>query len=333
VVLTYDNLQNIFAEKKRMKKITTFFVLLSIYQLVPGIALFAQPILVNTMTPFPVGTTDSVYSALPSIAPGAGGAGVTWNLSGLVANLQGTVSVVTPSSTPYAATFPTTTFCAKLTIGINTAYVYERLTAGKWEQLANNYAGPGTGTDYTPNPESALEFPMSYLNSFIDTFQKTGGGANTVTVTYDGYGTLITPFATYTNVVRIYKYWGPGDFDYNWYTTSPNLGIVASFDAQNNAYTLIRQVSATTSINEISESKTTLYPNPFSGNATLKIDAPNDLHDASIVITDVVGRVVRELPVANKETTIHQDGLTTGMYFYRVGSKGINIANGRFVIK
>lgn len=294
---------------------------------------FAQPVIVNTMSPFPVGTTDSLYAAPGSVLPGAGGAAVTWNLGALVPAASGVVSFVTPSSTPYFAAFPTATLCAQITpVSGSVKYIYQRLSSTRWEMLANNYSGTGTGQDYTPNPESHLMFPFSYTNTFTDTFQKTTGGANTVDVTYDGYGTLITPHATYTNVVRLYKYWGPGDYDYNWYVTSPNIGIVASYHAQTNQYTLVRHM-ATAGVAKMSIVATAqLYPNPFIHTTTLKIDAPNGLSDASVTITDASGRVVRCMPVTAVETIISADELPSGLYFYNVQNGGIKIAGGKMVI-
>jgi type IX secretion system substrate protein len=317
-----------------MKKTALLFVLQCICLLAVCGTLFAQPVIVNTMPPFTVGTTDSIYTAPASVAPGGGGSGITWNLSALTPSAIGTISAVTPSSTPYISTFPTATFCAKLSpISGGSAYIYERISSTKWEQLANDYAGVGTGTDYTPNPESSIEFPMSYLNSFVDTFQKVGGGANTVTITYDGYGTLMTPFGTYTNVARIYKYWGPGDYDYNWYETSPNLGIVVSFDAQSNAYTLVREAGATSGIKvESAPHAVTLFPNPFTDRATLKIDV-DELRNASVTITDVMGNVVKQIPLVATETTIQRDDLSSGIYLYHVCNNGFRISNGRLIIQ
>ena len=317
-----------------MKKIITFSLLLCIYMVVFCGTVFGQPVLVSTMTPYPVGTMDSIYGAAATVAPGSGGAGVTWNLSGLTPVPEGLITVVTPSSSPYFSTFPTATFCARLSpSGGGAAYIYERLSPTKWEQLANNYSGPGTGTDYTPNPESAVEFPMSYLNSFVDTFQKVGGGPNTVTITYDGYGTLITPFATYTNVVRIYKYWGPGDYDYNWYVTSPYLDIVASFDMQSNAYTLVK-TNSTTSIKEnTSAESVSLFPNPLKDKATLTIDAPGGLNNASLILTDISGKVLKEIGISNTCTELQKDALEAGLYFYQVFNNGTRIANGKLIIR
>jgi len=300
------------------------------------VAAIAQPVLVSTMPQPPVGTIDSIYSATGSIVPGSGGPGVTWNFSGLSTAFLGTAAVVNPSATPYNSTFPTATLCIKFTPAGSSAsvYDYDSLSSANWEQLANTYGGAGTGTDYTPNPESNMNFPFNYTNSFIDTFRKTGGSPNPVTITYDDYGTLITPFGTYYNVVRIYKYYGTGDYDYNWYTTAPYLFGVMSYDAQSNAYTIIGVPGSTTGLTEAAAPETTqLYPNPFSDNATLKLNVQNGFIGASMSITDAVGRIVKQIPINGPETTVLRDGMQPGLYFYNVQNNGLKIATGKLVIK
>ncbi len=315
-----------------MKNIITSAALL-ICLLGKSISMLAQPVLTNTMSPFPVGTTDSIFGASATVAPGSGGAGVTWNISALSPTYEGQIGVVDVSTSPYYSTFPTSTFCAEITPTVGSPmYVYERISSSRWEQLANNYAGTGTGTVYT-NPESSLDFPMSYLDSFVDTFQKTTGGPNTVTVTYDGYGTLITPFATYTNVVRIQKYWGVGDYDYNWYITSPYLDIIASYDAQSSAYTIIGSNIGSTAIKEVNaKENVSVYPNPFTGSTTLKVGVSN-FCNASFTMTDAIGRVVKQMPVTANETTISRDGLCAGLYFYSVQNNGVKITTGKLIIQ
>src|ERR1700741_4920579 len=199
----------------------------------------AQPIIQNGSNVPAVGFTAVVSGAGNTVAPGTGGANITWDLSGLSPSELGAIEFVTPSTTPYFSTFPSSNLCIKITpTGSSVSiYQYDKVTATRWDQIANSYAGPGTGKDYTANPESFLKFPFQYNESFIDTFQSTSGGVSSVTITYDGYGTLKTPFGTYNNVVRVMKYWGPGDYNYNWYTLNP-LAIMASFDAEKNSYTL-----------------------------------------------------------------------------------------------
>src|SRR6185312_756933 len=106
---------NIFV-KKNMKKTAIVSVALSICLLVSGITMFAQPVIVNTMTPFPVGTSFNIYKPTATVLPGAGGAGVTWDISGLTPGTAlGVATMVSPSSSPYFSTFPTATLCAEIT--------------------------------------------------------------------------------------------------------------------------------------------------------------------------------------------------------------------------
>jgi hypothetical protein len=281
----------------------------------------AQPVLVNTMTPPPVGGSDSIYTAAGSVAPGAGGAAVTWNLSALTPVLYGTVSIVTLSSTPYASTFPTATFCSKITpTGAGTTtYGYERLSSTGWEYLATNYSGPGTGSDYTPNPESGLEFPMNYLDLFTDTYQKVSSSPGSVDISYDGYGTLVTPFGTYNNIVRIKKYWGPGDYDYNWYTTTPYLTIVANYHAQSNSFVVVndRAGMIPTAVQSATvENSVALFPNPMVSAATLSVGS--GITNGRLMITDVAGKVVRQESVSGEQTLIKRGDLQSGFYLYEV---------------
>ena len=300
------------------------------------LAAHAQPILVSTMPLPPVGTIDSIFTAGATISPGSGGPGLTWNFSGLSPTLQGTATIVTPSTTPYYSTFPTATLCLKFTpTGSSTSvYDYDRLSAAKWEQLANDFGGTGTGTDYSPNQESNLNFPFSYPNTTIDTFQKTGGSANPVTITYDAYGTLTTPFGTYSNVVRVEKYYGVGDYDYDWYSTSPYLFEIMSFDAQSNIYTLIGTGGSASGIKKIEASDMVqLYPNPMYKNTTLKIDATNGFNNTMLTISNTMGQTVKQIAIRSSETTIPKDGLPAGLYFYSVLNNNIKIASGKLVIQ
>ncbi|MCW3121317.1 MAG: hypothetical protein JWQ38_809 [Flavipsychrobacter sp.] len=298
-------------------------------------ASFAQPVITTSMSTAPLGYADSVYSAPTTIAPGAGGAAVTWDFSTLPLTALGYIKLITPSTSPYASTFPTATVCAEISpVGSSThAYSYEKVSSTNWEALANNYSGVGTGKDYTPNPQSFLQFPFHYTDNFVDAFQTTVGGPYNVTITYDGYGTLTTPLGTYTNVVRIKKYWGVGDYGYNWYATSPYLTIVASFDAQNNNYTFIGHKPPTAITQTATASNgVSIYPNPFSSTTTLHTELQG-INAASITIIDMAGRIVRTLPLSGSETVITKGDMSTGMYVYKLTNNGSAITTGTFIIQ
>jgi hypothetical protein len=296
-------------------------------------ALNAQIVLTSTMPRPPIGTVDSVFGASGSIPPGNGGAAVTWNLSSLSASLLGSATIVNPAASPYAANFPTANFCIQITPagGGSSAYEYDSISTTRWDQLSNNYMGPGTGKDFTPNPESNLEFPFNYGTSFIDTYQTTTSGPYSFRITYDGYGTLITPLATFNNVVRVIKYWGPGDSDIDWVSTSPYLFILCSYDAQSNKYTFINPTA--TAVNNVmpSQSSVQVYPNPVTDKAI--IITADYLNNAQLVITDLTGRMVKQVAIRSAATNFNRDNLAPGMYFYVFYNNQQPIAKGKLLIE
>jgi len=312
-----------------MKKIITFSV---IYLAIFGNISSAQPIITNSNALPAVGTVDTIYISPATVVPGGGGAGITWNFSALTLTNGGTITISDPATTSYAATFPTSNFCLKITAG-PTAYDYDRKTSTGMETIATGYMGTGTGQNYSTNPRLSIPFPFHYTDAVIDTFQTTTGIPEFQTLTYDGYGTLITPLHTYTNVIRVKEDYGGTDFHYAWYTVNP-LILVLNYSNTANNYIYISNMPSVTGLNQANTIKTSvkLYPNPFTDNATLKIDAPNGLCNATITITDATGRTIKQVPVYTAETVIQRDGLSAGLYFYCVQNDGVKVANGKLVI-
>lgn len=290
---------------------------------------FAQPTITSSITTVPVGTIDSAYGASPTVLPGPGGAGVIWDMSTVTTVFAAKLTVVTPASTPYASTFSTATFCTKIE-GTTTTYNFTKQSSVGVENLSLTYAGVGTGTDFNPNPRLSVPFPFSYTNSKSDSFQSTTSGVDTVRLTYDGYGTLKTPFYTYPNVVRIKEDYG-SHYSYSWYTVSP-FALVMNYASTSNNYVIVTSKVGTTGIrNTPVAANTVVYPNPMSDNAVLHVDA-SVFNNAFVTITDISGKVVSKVPVTSTETTIQKGGMQSGMYFYTVQNNGVQIANGKLQI-
>lgn len=292
-------------------------------------AAFAQPVITSSLTTVPLGTIDTAYGASPTVLPGAGGAGVTWDMSTVTTAYAAKLTVVDPSTTPYASTFPGATFCAQVD-GTSTSYNYNRQTSIGVENLTTTYAGVGTGKDYSPNPRLSVPFPFSYTDERSDTFQSTTSGADTVRLIYDGYGSLITPFNTYSSVIRIKEDYGT-KYSYSWYNVTPFV-MVMNYSSSSNNYVIVKTHFATTGIaNTPAVASAVIFPNPTSGNAVLRMDA-TAYNNASVTITDLLGKTVKQIPVTSAETTIQKEGLTTGLYFYSVQNNGVRIANGKLEI-
>ncbi len=293
----------------------------------------AQPVITSSITTYPVGTEDSAYGASPTVLPGAGGAGVNWDMSTNTTVYAAKLTIVTPASTPHASTFPTATFAVKIETGSGTAYNYDRQSAAGIENVAIQYAGTGIGTDFTPNLRMSVPFPFSYGDTKSDTFQKIGGSPDTVRLTYDGYGSLKTPFYTYPNVIRIKEEYATST-SYSWYTVSP-FALVMNYSSASNNYVIVtsQPVAPTTEVKVISAAaQVVVYPNPTSGNAVLKTLFSDGYNNASVTISDISGRAVKQIPVTAEETIINTDNLTAGMYFYTVQNDGVMVANGKLVV-
>jgi hypothetical protein len=179
-----------------------------------------------------------------------------------------------------------------------------------------------------------MPFPFNYNDVVTDTYQQTVGGPGSVTMTYEGYGTLITPYGTYTNVVRMKRdFGGPTDYYYDYYTTSPYLAIVVSYDANTSKYTVVK--TGTTGVNVLSGNKTTVlaYPNPCSSSATISVNTAENMANAVLLLTDVTGRVVKEMPANTPEIVLNRTGLNAGLYFYSVYNNGACLAKGKLSIQ
>jgi hypothetical protein len=77
-----------------------------------------------------------------------------------------------------------------------------------------------------------------------------------------------------------------------------------------------------------------VYPNPFDQAAILKLDQDVDLSvPASLLVFDVSGRIVNRIEeISQRETTISAEGLSNGIYFYKVIQNGNILTTGKMMI-
>lgn len=87
----------------------------------------------------------------------------------------------------------------------------------------------------------------------------------------------------------------------------------------------------TTEIN--SNIKTTIYPNPVSAKSKLSISSKSILQDARLIVYNINGLETMQIPINNNEATIEKDGLSSGIYFYRLISLNEFKGSGKFIIK
>lgn len=186
--------------------------LLFILSSVP-IILFSQP----TITKDFIGEVSSTFGQIVAEQapdPGPAGANVQWNFASIIPNdtvPPVVVEFVDPFDTPYQAEFPDANL-AETIQNLPLFWSYYKLTDEKYEVLGNaGEIGPSVSLVKYDDPQTIIEFPFTYNSSFSDNFsgQSDFGigaiqwffGSNTTVA--DGWGTIVLPSGTFTNVLRI----------------------------------------------------------------------------------------------------------------------------------
>lgn len=159
-------------------------------------ALAAQPVITTADAPAP-GYSWTVLE-LANLPPLAAGANATWNLTS--ATIPGTrqLQLSQPSSAPGASNFPNATVVANADGGPPYNFLQtsssELRTLGLMSPDANVYSDPLT----------TMVFPCSLGTSWTDTYAN-ATEQGTRSYIADGYGTLIGPTGTLTDVLRVHS--------------------------------------------------------------------------------------------------------------------------------
>jgi hypothetical protein len=239
---------------------------------------------------------------------------------------MGTMSVVDAATSGFAASFPDANYCFILAVGGGSLYTYRNYSASKMEELASSIAAPQTGNDYSPNPPTRLVFPMSFGTTASDTWQRVGGSVNTVTITYDAYGTFATPYNTYTDVVRVANDYGDNEIDYSWFTTNP-LRLLAVHKHSDNTLILLDGMSVGTAESSAIQ-HFDLFPNPVNDriNLTWKKGQTSEL---TFVLYDLSGAKVNETLINPTTTHIDRGTIPSGLYLYQIADNQGVIQTGK----
>lgn len=178
---------------------TRFSPLLPIFL---GAQLNAQPVL-NFVDVGTVPGDAFTYHDCPWQPPGTPGISQTWDFSSLTTDSLIQISFVDPATTPDAASFPTATIAADDDSAM--AYSMFNSTGGQFLGLSLT----GLGTIVYSDPMQMVVYPATYLTSWTDAFAANfslGGfpvtRTGTITAEVDGYGTMIMPYGTLTDVLR-----------------------------------------------------------------------------------------------------------------------------------
>lgn len=319
----------------------------------------AQPNLTATGINAVVGESFTLnsYTAV-AVSPGSAGASQTWNLTSMSGTPLGLTSIVAASSTTYGSSF-TNANIAWNTSGSGLSYFKTSSTA---MQGYGTVTASGSVIMPYSNPEDYLHFPFNYNNTFSDTWatQFLSGGytfyrTGTTTVTADGYGTLITPTATYTNVMRVHMvqdyrdstYIGmPYIITYNndeyvWYKEGTHYQIATIYTLTSSSGGLYyggSYVAGSTGIDNSSDfiSSSSLFPNPATDKVTIDFTLTEN-KEVNVQMLNATGQqvIMNQNAKGNRGlNTIQLDvaNLSEGIYFAKITLDGNIATTKRFVI-
>ncbi len=301
----------------------------SIALLVSGFCALAQPVLEEsdflpnyTADVYIYRTSANIFEENYGEPLGYSGPFQTWIFSGLPLpdTADGEYAVVPVSSVLNSAFFISANYCVKanyVDIYGNDETVYRMYNIS-----SSGIAFLGEISDFRvvicSGHYTYFPFPYIYGAEFSGTHNCVESVSNEFTTIYDGYGTLITPFGFYEDVIRE-KTVSENILTYRWLKANP-FSVIMELNLLINGDAVIYAYKETTSlnINEVNKGNMiSVYPNP--SNFVVNLQLSNQSIIDKVLITDLTGKIV--LQQNQNADQIDVQGLSGGMYVLQVFSE------------
>jgi Secretion system C-terminal sorting domain len=289
----------------------------------------AQPVL--NAADFPATYSADAYTApTTGFTNGGSGADQVWDYSTMnLTPANYSYSIVPSETIPLASSFPTANYSYRFNDNGLIFFNMQKLQANSFESLG--YIDGNFALNYL-DTNLVFEFPYTYNSFFTDTYLPDYPDAElqTITRTYDSYGTLITPFGTFNDVMR-QKVEQNGQIGYIWFTNNP-FQIIVSGNFENQ-YVYFWKDTTNLSTNPVSKSVFMIYPNPTTGDFTIYCN--NNLNKETFAtVYDVLGKIV--LPkqkMTNEIQTINSSKFTSGLYIVKITDSDNQLLQTEKIIK
>ncbi len=276
----------------------------------------AQPVL--NATDFEPELSVIIYTAITSgLSPGNAGANQNWDFSELTLTSNQTFSTVAVATAPLSNNFPASNYCINHiynygTNNILNVYNFYSLSNTSFKRIGYTENGVVISNN---NTDIQFQFPYTY-NTVINN----GSTMSPITTVYDAYGTLKTPFGTYTNVIRQKETGNSANtfINYTWYQTNPYSPLLfAQFKNDGGVNLLVYKNTTGLGVNPIEPKKAmAIFPNP--AHTELNIHLPDQQILDRVAISDVTGKIV--LKQDQNLNQINVSHLANGLYFIEAHS-------------
>jgi hypothetical protein len=271
------------------------------------------------------------------VDPGSAGSSVTWDWSqaDMAPIITSVVKALPTDSAPNSDSFPDADLVLRERApgGEQGIYTYLRQDASTCAELGLLNESLLSQIIFF-DPMMTSQYPISYGQSFTDDFCGNSDGDTTcgsVTLTFDGYGTMLMPYGNFTSVARLQRHSlltysnSPGDTvfvdEWLWYKSGLPypLAYYKTITPPGYPFGSISEVvdaGDALGIERLgSTSQITVYPNPCAD--VLNISPIKG--SVAYTLTDVFGKVILSGSTAR---TINVERLTPGLYFLELGDQG-----------
>jgi len=284
------------------------------------------------------------------------GANQVWDLSSAVGDQEITNFFTHLANTTDSNNFPSANYAEKDTVE-NTETFYLKTSSGL--SIVEQFSpGNQVRLDLSSDPMEFLKFPLSYNDSYQETFDgtieitqsgQTLTRSGNIEINAEGYGKLILPHDTIKNVLMVRKVLDYSDANggntirtyndtiFNWYNSSMST-YIASYvvrysngDKQLSSLSYIQQEDLLTGFPQKWQhysSKIILYPNPTNESVYLS----SLKHPAKIDIYNIEGQRVKELRTRQKTKKINLSDFSDGVYYIVLTTK-LGSYNKRLIVK
>lgn len=291
--------------------------------------------------------TIHTYDAT-TMTEGPAGANVTWDFSTIASQSSASSTVVAPNTLTYGAPFLST---SDIAWGDGNSEAYYEANANKQSIVGIVQGANDIVDNYVTNPREFLVYPLSYGTVYNETFSGTQDNniaqiqmirSGTITIEADAHGSLIMPYGTLNNVLRVKihtvysdEFMGSviatyDDLLYLWYNLNTKHWLL-SYDVfdLSGTQTIISGYyldPLLVGVDEEANFGTSLmvYPNPASDQVNVEYQLQKGA-DVNIIVTDLLGKQVMQIHRENNMQGAHKEildvsDLPTGMYIVSLAS-------------
>ena len=298
---------------------------------------FSQPVLTNNIVPTFGDQYDAQFIESPNFDPGPSGQNQIWDFSNLQGQLDIHFNILDPNDTPESDKFPNASFVWNFVEF--ESFIYYTSNEDGISQMGSAVANATETTFLVINTdlEDALQFPVTFGTSYdyhteYDNYlfgSLLSSGQRDATLTADAYGTIITPYGTYENALRVKivtTEFGLNSTQYAWFDENNFLPILV-FESSDDPeeppslyFTDIDQMVATDEeMNHGSVKVSYSYPT----NSIMIKTHTQDNKIADLYLFSIDGNLIQ-----NKEGAILNDGASESNFSLRN-----KLANGIYILR